>query len=105
MDDVFQLPELWVPVAAAFIPLLSALAVKADGASAVRALIAIAATGVLAVVNVLVDDTPDTWESLLATFLTAAVTMLASYEAVWQHLGINHRVLADKGLTAGGNGG
>lgn len=100
MDQTFQLPELWVPVVAAFIPLLAALAVKADGASAVRALIAIVATGVLAVVHALTDAQPDTWETLLATFATATVSMLASYEAVWTHLGINRRLLADKGLDA-----
>lgn len=102
MSDPVVLPEFWVVLIAAFLPLLASLAVKPEGASWVRAAIAASAAIVLAVVQVLTDDQPDTWQSLLTIAGTALGTQLTAYLAVFQHFHINERVAPNIGTSLGG---
>lgn len=99
MDTSLVLPEVWVPVVAAFVPILSALAVKPEGSNWVRAAISIAAVAVLAVVTQVTDSVPgDTVEGLVSTFLVSLVTAISSYTALWQHLGVNSTVAPRVGV-------
>lgn len=100
MDTVVMLPEVWVPVVAAFVPILSSLAVKPEGSNAARAVIAVIAVAVLAVVTELTDSVPgDTVEALVSTFFVSLVSAVSSYAAFWKHLGINHKVAPRVGTS------
>lgn len=98
MDSVIALPELWVPVVAAFIPILTALAVKAENGTAVRAAIAIAASAILAVVEQVTADDASV-EALIATFAIVVITQVAFYASVWKPLvNVNDRVAPGVGV-------
>lgn len=102
-DQPVQIPDVWMPLAAALLPILSGLAVRSDGQNWIRALIALVASGVLAVVETLNDGQPDTWETLAVTFLIAVVTFVGSYEGLMRHLGVN-RLAASHGIRPSSRG-
>ena len=89
MDDLIVIPEVWVPLAAAFIPLLAAAAVRPEGANVLRAAAAIIAAGGLAALEAVLDGDPDTFASIVSTFGTSVVAALTAYHAFWAHLGVN----------------
>ena len=91
MTDPIAIPEMWVPLIAALIPLIAAFAVKPAGSNLARAAVALIAAGVLAAVEALVDGDPDTTASILSVFGTAVITALTAYHAFWAHLRINSK--------------
>jgi hypothetical protein len=102
MDGHIVLPDIWVAVIAALIPLLSSLAVRPEGSNLQRAAVAFVAAAVLAVVNQLVDDQADTWESLLSAFAVAVIAQATAYITLWKNLGANDRIAPTVGI--GGTG-
>ncbi|MBT8213345.1 MAG: hypothetical protein KJN71_09380 [Acidimicrobiia bacterium] len=91
MDSVIVLPDVWVPVVAAFIPLLTAFAVKREGSNAMRALFAAIAVVVLSVVEQITAN-DFTLEGLVSTGLIAAVTQATWYVTVYKPLlNVNER--------------
>ncbi len=95
---IYELPDLWVPAVAALIPLLTAAAVRQDGSNRTRALVAVGATALLAIVSVATGDGA-TVEQYAATFTTALVTELAAYMALWSPIfEVNDKVLPDVGI-------
>lgn len=101
METVVAIPIGWTSIVALFVPALVAFITKYRGSNAVaQALAAIAASGVLAVVQALTDDVPnDTVQALLATFLGVALPMLFAYLGFWQPVAkANQRFAPDKGI-------
>lgn len=102
---ILQVPELWIAAVAAIIPLLTALAVRKEGTNATRALIAVAASATLAVVETAIGDGA-TVEGYLSTFVTVLITQLVSYSAVLAPLfRINETVFPTVGIGGGDQGG
>lgn len=92
--------SVWVPVFSALIPILSALAVKQDGSSFWRAVIAVVAATLLAVVDQVVNA-PDglTLSGLIVTAITALVLQVGMYLSVWKPLvNINDTALPTVGI-------
>ena len=95
---IYEIPDLWVAAVAAIIPLISAFAVRKEGANATRALIAVAASAVLAVVETAIGDGA-TLEAYASLFVTVLVTQFVSYAAVLGPLlNINDIVFPNVGI-------
>lgn len=92
------LPDVWVPLIAAFIPLLTAAAARSEADNNVRALVAIGAAGLLAVAERLVDGSGGSLEELLVAFGVAFVAQLTAYVGVWKLFAVNDRILPDGGV-------
>lgn len=91
MNELIVLPDVWVPVVAAFIPLLTAFAVKREGSSATRALVAAVAVVILAVVEQITAN-DFTLEGLVSTGLIAAITQATWYLTIFKPLfNVNER--------------
>lgn len=97
---IVAIPSMWLPVVGILIPFLTAVVTRyrADS-STVHAMIAIVASGVVVVVQALVDDVPDTATSLGIAFLMVIGPAIGSYLGFWQPVvHVNERVLPDKGI-------
>lgn len=92
MDSVIVLPDVWVVVVSAFIPLFTSLSVKQEGANSVRALVAAVAVIVLTLVEQITVADGFTLAGLLSTGLVAAVTQATWYVTVYKPIfNINDR--------------
>lgn len=85
MSEVIVIPDVWLGVIAALIPLLTALTVKSTSSNNVRAAVAAVATVILAVVEQVVANS-FTIEGLLSTFGVAMIVQLTAYVALWKPL-------------------
>ncbi len=98
MNETIVLAPLWVPLVSVFIPLLVAAATKTDSNNIRRAVLAIVAAGVLAVVEQVIGDGA-TVSALIASFMTASVAQLVAYKSLWAPLfDVNAKVLPTKGI-------
>lgn len=100
MDTAIVLPDVWVPLVAALIPLLTAAVVRGGRSrNPARALVALGAAGLVAALSALVDAGDATVGSAVSAFLTAVVVQFTSYQAGWKPLAqVNERVLPDRGV-------
>lgn len=95
------IPELWVPIVALFIPVFTAVVTRYRADSRLlQALVAVIASGVLAVISAVTDDVPgDTVQSLAIAFLTVFIPQLAAYIGFWQPVvQVNERLAPTKGI-------
>jgi TctA family transporter len=100
-DSTVAIPLGWASIVALFVPVLTAVVTRyRDSNRAPQAIIAFTASGVLAVVQMLLDDMPnDSLLSILSGFLAVFIPMLASYIGFWQPvLDVNRKVAPDKGI-------
>ena len=98
MDNLSDITA-WGPVFAALSPVLAALVVKSDGSSNVRAAVSAVAAVLLAIVDHLViADASATFDGLVVVAIVATVVQVGAYLAVWQHVGVNDRVVPTVGL-------
>ena len=98
--DSFASIEIWLPIAAAFVPLLTALAVKSSATSTVRAAVAGAASVALAVIHELTEAPDFTVSGLVVVALTALVVQVGTYIAAWKPFAdVNEKVAPTVGLS------
>lgn len=94
-------PITWWSLIGFAIPILTAVVARyRDSNSAVHAVVAIAASAVVAALQSLVDDIPqDTFPSVVAVFLGVFIPAIASYIGFWKPVAdINRKIAPDKGL-------
>lgn len=94
------IPTIWLPVIGLLIPFLTAMVTKYRAhSSRVHAAVAIVASGLVVVVQALIDDVPDSFTSLLISFLMVIGPAIGSYLGFWQPVvHVNERVLPTKGI-------
>ena len=91
--------SVWVPILAVFIPVLTALAVKPEGSSTIRAGIAIVAACALAVVDQIVNAPDFTVSGLVVVAITALVVQVGAYLSFWKPLAdINNTAVPSVGI-------
>lgn len=99
-DHLVAIPIGWASIVALFIPVLTAVVVKyRQSTRAPQAIVAFAAAGALAVLQMLLDDVPnDTVASIAAAFLGVFIPMVASYIGFWQPVvDVNKRIAPNTG--------
>jgi len=99
--DQVAIPASWWTLVALIIPVLVAIVAKyRESSSAVHAVIAIVASGLVAVLQMLIDDIPqDTFLSVLNTFLGIVIPAIAAYVGFWKPVvNINQKLGPDKGI-------
>ena len=98
MTEVIALPEVVYQILAVFIPVLTAYAVRTDSSNTKRVVVAVIASGALAVVQQITTDAGFTIEGLLSTFIVIVLIEVGFYASIWKHAipgGIN-AVASDK---------
>lgn len=102
MDELIELPALWLFVLAPAIPWLAAMAVKPEGSNRARLYISAAASIALAIAETLTRDGGFAASDLFVAAVAAFGVQANSYSHVWKRLfDLNRRVLPAFGVLGG----
>ena len=100
MGSTIVLPDLWVPVLAPVIVILTALIAQSEASNGVRQLIAIVLSAGIAVLEQLTSAPEFTIEGLLSTFVVAFLTQLGAYLGTKRIIDVNSSVVPSFGVKS-----